>query len=114
MKTFVEHVEHIKGKPHHVRKRFAHGAAAVITGLIALVWLGSSLAFGRFALPSTSFADSTNSNSVIATGDVSTPDTGFAGVASAFSDPQLAKIQIVTVATSSTVAKQTEQTVIPF
>lgn len=114
MKTLFEHIEHVKTKPHHIRKRVAFFAAGSLTAVIALVWLTGSIALGRFALPSNSFADAGGEPSIIATGNESTQGNSFAGVAAAFEDPAPAKIQIVNVSTSTTVGKPLEETVIPF
>jgi len=113
MRTLSDHIEHVKTKPHHVRQRIAYATAGGTTALIALFWLFGSITLGRFALPSNSFADSAGS-SIIATGDETAGESSFAGVASAFPDAAPARIQIVNVATSTTVGRQGEQTTIPF
>jgi len=118
MKTVFEHIEHIKGKPHHIRKRVAFSAAASGAGLIALVWLVGSLSFGVFALKDNSFADSTGQSPVITTDGTSGNNTlaGVAAVTAAVGQGAVtpAHIEIVNVATSTSVQKKAEQTTIPF
>ena len=114
MKTIFDHIEQVKGKPHHVRKRVAFATATALTGLIAVVWLVGSVSSGIFALKATSFADSTVQGNSLTTG--SNSDTqGIAGTAAAFSGANAsARIEIVDVASSNPVKRQTEQTTIPF
>ena len=116
MKTIFDHIEHIKGKPHHVRKRLAFGAAAVGAGLIALVWLVGSVSSGVFALKDTSFADSVGAGVAITT-QSGNNSQGLAGAAAA---PVLneanvpAHIEIVDTTPPKAQTKKAEQTVIPF
>src|SRR3989338_848771 len=58
MKTLFDHLEYVKGKPHHVRKRIAFGVATAGTALVGMVWLVSSLSAGAFAVTGSSFAAS--------------------------------------------------------
>ncbi len=114
MKTIFDHIEHVKGKPHHVRKRVAFGAAASGTALIALVWFVQSISSSTFALKDTSFADSAREES----GAVIAEDRGnknIAGAAAALQDASApAHIEIVDVASSTRKAKPVERTIIPF
>lgn len=113
MKTVFEHIEHVKGKPHHIRKRVAFAVAGVATGLIALVWLVGSLGTGAFALGTTSFADSATSAPVQTTTDADT--SGLAGVAGAVSRENTpAHIEIVDTTPSVSKQKPVEQTTLPF
>lgn len=114
MKSLTEHIEHVKTKPHHVRKRVAFGVAGGVTGLIGLVWLAGSLSFGLFAIKDHNFAESTGAVPVITTSNA--PDTSkLAGAASAFTTgSQTAHIEIVDTTPSVTPNKKAEQTVIPF
>ena len=50
MKNVIEHIEYLKGKPHHVRRKVAVTTAAIGSALVALVWLGVSTATGVFAI----------------------------------------------------------------
>ena len=116
MKTVAQHIEHIKNKPHHVRKRVAFGAAFAGTAVIALVWLVSSVGTGAFALKDTSFAQSTGQENSLATEGDSTVGV-IAGAAAA---PALesvdapARIEIIDTASSTRQTKKAEQTTIPF
>ena len=119
MKTVSEHTQHIKGKPHHVRKRVAFGAATGATAFIALVWLVGNLSLGSFAIPQTSFADAArqgDSQVVVAhTSDSVGATRGVAGVAAALENVSApAHIEIVDTASSTPAAKRAEQTTIPF
>ncbi len=114
MKTVFEHIEHVRGKPHHIRKQIAFSVAGAVTGLIALVWLAGSVGAGVFALKDTSFAQSTGGEEVRAvSGD---PAGQLAGVTSAvlpsLSEPS--RIQIIDATSSAMLEKETEQTTIPF
>lgn len=114
MKTIFEHIEHVKGKPHHVRKRVAFAAAASLTAFIALVWFVGNLSLGVFAIPSNSFADSVARQNAL-TSDTGTDSPNLAGVAGVIpktSGP--ARIEIIDAASSTTGQKKAEQTVIPF
>ncbi len=115
MKTVFAHIEHIKGKPHHVRRQIAFTAAAGGAGLIGLVWLVGSLSFGSFAIQGSSFADSAGQSPVITTDGVS-GNQNLAGASAASQDKDApAHIEIVdTTATAKSSGKQTERTTIPF
>ena len=118
MKTVFDHIERVKGQPHHVRKRVAFGTAFAGTAVIALVWLVSSVGTGVFALKDTSFAQSTGGDvPAVSSNNGSHPaDSGIAGAAAA---PALengsvpARIQIID-ATSTMSVKKAEPTTIPF
>lgn len=113
MKTVFEHIEHIKGKPHHIRKKIAFATAAGVTSVIALVWLTSSLGTGAFAIKGSSFADSAG-QSAPETADNNVGRSGLAGAASALLGADApAHIEVIDAA-SSTSQKKVEQTVIPF
>jgi hypothetical protein len=116
MKTVFEHVEYVKGKPHHIRKRVAFTAAACGAGLIALVWLVGSLSMGAFAIKGSNFADSTKQDGVITTSsDTSASQLAGAGAASVFNKPADVPAHIEIVNTTPTAPqKQAEQTTIPF
>ncbi len=112
MKTIFQHIEHVRGKPHHIRKRVAFATAAGVTAVIAFVWLAGSLTTGAFAIQGSTFADSTGQGATVtAAGNTS----GLAGAAAALPSADAnapAHIEIVDVA-SATPAKP-EQTTIPF
>jgi len=116
MKTIFEHVEHIKGKPHHIRKRVAFGAAAFGSVFIGLVWLTTSIGTGAFAIRDSSFADSVGQSGAVTAGsDTSGSQLAGAGAAAIFSNDASAPAHIEIVdATSSAPKKQAEQTTIPF
>ena len=112
MKTVFEHIEHVRGKPHHVRERVAFGAAGGVTALIALVWLAASHGSGAFALAGSSFGEQAP---VVTTSAANTVDN-LAGAAAALQSSGAdvpAHIEIVDAA-SSTSKKKFEQTTLPF
>ena len=114
MKTVFEHIEHIKGKPHHVRKRIAFGTAAAGAGLVAVVWLAINVTGGAFAIPDNSFADAAGQGSVVATTSERAA-TNLAGVAAAVENQDApAHIEIVDTTPASTSQKKAERTIIPF
>jgi hypothetical protein len=109
MKTIFDHIERVKGKPHHVRKQVAFASAGVLTALIAVVWVAGSLGTGAFALKDTSFGGS-------AAGATLTAETGnaqgLAGAAAANNTAAPARIEIVD--TASSTGPVAEPTTIPF
>jgi len=113
MKTIFDHIEHVKGKPHHVRKRIAFSIAAGGAGLVALVWLATSLGTGAFAIRGASFADAVGGGNAITT-DAPKGSQNLAGAAAALEDSSApAHIEIIE-APSSASKKQAERTTIPF
>lgn len=114
MKKIFEHIEKIKGQPHHIRKQIAFGTAGVCTAAIALIWLVGTVSSGTFALKPTSFADAVEGTGTLKVPDGSVSD-GLAGAASAIEDKNApANIKIIDTASSTRPTKKTEQTVIPF
>ena len=115
MKTVFEHIEHIKGKPHHIRKNIAFATAMGGTALIAFVWLVGNVSAGTFALKPTSFADIVNQKGTV---EIVGPENGpenLAGAAAALdSKDTTPRIQIVDTASSTRPVKKAEQTTIPF
>ncbi len=114
MKNIFDHIERVKGKPHHIRKRIAFTAAATGTAVVALVWLVGSFSLGAFAIKENSFADSTGQESVVATeGDNGSPN--LAGAAAALPSANApARIEIIDAVSSTSGQKKTERTIIPF
>ncbi|MFZ1074897.1 MAG: hypothetical protein WAN50_00795 [Minisyncoccia bacterium] len=115
MKTISQHIETIREQPHHVRKGVAFGTATVVTALIALVWAGTNLALGGFAIKSSNFAESTGQEgSAVVTTSSETDSSNLAGAAAVVPSASApAQIQIVDTSSSSTKTQQ-EQTTIPF
>lgn len=120
MKTLFDHLEHVKGKPHHVRKRIAFGMASGGTALIALVWFASAFSTGEFTLHGSSFAQSTTQGAIVVAG-AENQNQNLAGAAAALppgggqsAADAPAHIEIVDAASSTPAAKQAEATVIPF
>ena len=115
MKTIYEHIEHVKGRPHHIRKRVAFTTALCGALLVGVLWFGVSLASGGYALHGSNFAEATGAESSMG-GSPVTSTSQLAGAAAALnqdSASQPAHIEIVD-ATSTTTPSAPEQTVIPF
>src|SRR6185369_10086181 len=116
MKTVLEHIEHVKGKPRHIRHRVAVGTATFMSAFIALIWLGVNLATGSFAIQGSTFAMSTGENDTVATTSVT--HAGLAGAASALPSSQEASapvhIEIVDTTPTPAPQKQSDQTILPF
>lgn len=114
MKNVFDHIEHIKGKPHHIRKSVAFGIAATITAIIAIAWLTINLASGNFAIQGSSFADSVGQNSVeVVSGNGG--NANVAGVAASVSDTSgPARIEIIDANSAVKKSVPIEQTTIPF
>ena len=117
MKTVFEHIEYVKGQPHHIRKRVAYTTAACGTGVIAIVWFASSLATGAFAIKGSNFADNAARDAVtpVVTSDTTSQLAG-AGAAAALLQTvdAPAHIEIVNTTPEPSKQKQAEQTTIPF
>lgn len=114
MKSFLNYLEDLKAKPHHVRKQVAFAAASAGTGLIAFVWFLGSLSSGAFALKGTT--NTAPAAAVVAASSDTGSADGLAGASAAIgSQSGPARIQIIDAATSSTLrSKQASQTTIPF
>ncbi|HEX2792407.1 MAG TPA: hypothetical protein VHO23_01685 [Candidatus Paceibacterota bacterium] len=56
-RTVTDHLEHLRAKPHHVRRQISFLAALVVTGLVTAGWLGAMATSGSFALDTTTLAD---------------------------------------------------------
>src|SRR4051812_34696772 len=80
MKSLFEHIDTVKEKPHHVRRKVAFSAALGGTAVIALAWFIFTLSAGTFALQGSTFADSTQP-AVVASGN--SANKNLAGAASA-------------------------------
>lgn len=114
MKTVFEHIEYVQGKPHHIRKHIAFGSAAGIAALIGFVWLAHSVGTGAFAIKGSTFAQSTEQESLVISGGEN-GNQNLAGVAAALQDESApAHIEIVDVTPSTQKVKQVEQTTLPF
>ncbi|MBU6214938.1 hypothetical protein KGM48_03850 [Patescibacteria group bacterium] len=117
MRTIFDHIEHIHGKPHHIRKRITFTAAGAGTILVALVWLIGNISTNRFAIAGSSFADSVGQENVITTGANAAGSSLLAGAAAAVPDAVTTTaphIEIIDAGSSVSSQKKVEQTVIPF
>jgi hypothetical protein len=113
MKTIFDHIETVKGKPHHIRKRVAFASAFVGTTFVALIWLIGSLSLGNFAIAGSSFADSVGQGTLVTSGADST-NANLAGVGAASVSNTAAHIEIIDTTSSLSSQKKTEQTILPF
>jgi hypothetical protein len=112
MKKIQDLVEHMRSKPHHIRKRYAMGISGGITGVIALFWLVTSTTSGTFAINTPKAGTAT-----IAT---ETPSSAAAAAAEAtFSAPEASAPSLDIVksdapAEATTSPKDQDPSVIPF
>jgi hypothetical protein len=115
MRTLFDHIEHVKGQPHHVRKRVALGSAGGIAAVVGILWFGGSLAGGAYAIHGSNFAISTGAESAPSTASVS-GTSQLAGAAAALDSKDTGPARIVIVDSSSSAATSTpaDQTTIPF
>lgn len=116
MKSVFEHIEYVKGKPHHVRRRVALSAAALGSAFIAVIWFVVNSVTGGFAIQGSSFAMNTENQAVATTS--AADDSQLAGAAAALPDTGAAAsapahIEIVDTTPPPT-QKKTDQTVLPF
>jgi hypothetical protein len=115
MKTIFEHIEYVKGKPHHIRKQITLAIAGGVTALIALVWFFGTLSSGAFAIQGSNFADSTGAEPAVVAGTNNPSDSGIAGAAAAIPDKNApAHIEIINSSPATSSEKKVEPTVIPF
>jgi hypothetical protein len=114
MQRIIHHVNRVKAQPHHIRKKVAFSVAGSLTGLVALVWLSTSLATNSFAIQGSQFADAVGDQPV----EKVRPDgSQLAGAAAALSgEDSTPRIQIVNVTSPTAAATTTSdtRTVIPF
>jgi hypothetical protein len=115
MKNIFDHIEYVKGKPHHIRKRVALATATAASAFIGLIWLGTNLATGSFAIQGSNFAASTGQEATVTTVDQSGDIQGLAGAGAA---PVLqsadAPAHIEIVDTTPAPAKAPDATILPF
>lgn len=110
MNAFFDYLERLKGQPHPVRRRIATISAAGAAAFVGLLWFGTSLAMGGYALKSGSFAQS----SLEATEAPATRTSQLAGATAADAAASApAHIEVVDIASSSPHTRA-EPTVIPF
>lgn len=117
MKKILDHIEYVKGKPHHVRHRIAVGTATLGSAIIAFVWLAGSFMTGSFAIEGSSFAASTGQNETVTVANAENSTEGLAGAAAAFQGPSAsapARIEIVDSTPAPSPKKQSDQTILPF
>ena len=119
MRTIADHLDNIRDKPHHVRRRVAFGAAGAITGVIALLWLGLSLSTGTFALKDSNFAELTGAEPTDTTSADTEDTSALAGAAAAGrEDDTTPHIEVVPpgngVEKTSSGGSSNTQTIIPF
>ena len=115
MQKFFDYIEHLKGKPHHVRKQITFSVATGGAALIGLLWFGVSLSSGAYAIKGSNFAQATGAESATVTTTDNTSQLAGAAAAVGTNTAQAAHIEIIDAATTSTAAShQSEQTVIPF
>lgn len=114
MKNIFDHIEQIKRKPHHIRKRTAFTIATAGTAFVALAWIAGSVSMGTFAIKESTFAASTGEQEQITTGSGNI-NQNIAGAAAALQDENIpAHIEIIDTSSSTTLQKRAEQTIIPF
>lgn len=117
MKNVFEHIEYVKGQPHHIRQRVALAATSVAGALIAVIWFAANSLTGGFAIQGSSFAMSTEGTGVATTS--AHDSSALAGAAAALPDTSVsasapAHIEIVDTTPAPAAAKKTDQTILPF
>jgi len=111
MKKLTDHIEYVKGQPHHVRRSVAFGTAGGFAAFVGLIWISGSLATGAFHIQGATFADANTPTAVEA---VAPSDSGVAGVAAALAAPKAAHIEIIDTSSTTAPSEKPEPTVIPF
>lgn len=113
--TFSDRINDIKARPHHEKKRVVYGIATLCTALVAVIWLGTSLATNSFAVTLPTPA----ANGIEAAPQGANRGAQYAGAAAALAPSsagrQASGIEIISTATSSTLSRgKSGQTIIPF
>ena len=108
-----DHIETLKGKPHHVRKRVAFGIAGGSAALIGILWFGISLSSGAYAIHASDFADATAASASVTSAPQNPQLAGAAAALDSNQQSAPAHIQIID-DTPSAHASTTEATIIPF
>ena len=116
MKTFSQHLDSVKTKPHRVRKVIAYWTAGGVAAFIGLLWLGFSLASGAYTLKNNNFAEATGLSPANAGVATTSQSDQLAGAAAAVGPgSSAAHIEIVNApSASASSSASAEQTVIPF
>ncbi len=119
MQSVFHHINRAKKQSHPVRKQIAYVGAGIGTGIIALIWLATSLATDAFLIHDSSLTRGLNEDTGVTAVDANQLaglPAGQAGVAAALSSDSSApaSIKIIDAPTSSASAKQPERTVLPF
>jgi len=117
MRTVSEHLDRVRERPHHVRRRIAFGTAGLLAGAIGLLWLGTSLATGAFAIQGAGFADATSGGIEVAPKGAPA-NQGLAGAAGAPSAGDTSATQVEVVPSSDAPIRSpssgASSTIIPF
>lgn len=116
MKNFFDHLEHARSRPHHERKRIAFLIASGISGLIAVVWLGTSLSVGAFAIHGTNFAEAVKlGNTVVQYAGGNGSTRALAGASAAQSGAAVpAHLEVIDDTPKAATTTPVEPTIIPF
>ena len=112
MQSVVNHIEQLKGKPYHHRKRITYLYAGIGAGAIGLVWLIASLATGAFLIHDSLLTrDSSGEGTAVIEAN-----QRIAGAAAALTTDAGAPAELKIIDTKPTSArtKQPEHTVMPF
>ncbi len=116
----ADHIENLRAKPEHVRRRIALGASGGITGIVVVVWAVALATSGSFALTSGTLASGEPApnikNAFSETGSSFSNLLGAAGAAlgATSTPPSLNIVETNTSSTLDTGAADTNATVIPF
>ena len=117
MRTLFQHIDRVRERPHHVRRRIAFGTAGVAAGAVALVWLGTSLATGAFQIQGSDFAQATGAEPADTTSGNGSDTSGVAAAAAASLDTNApAHLEVVPAAPKASVRSATAPgpAVLPF
>ncbi len=114
-------IQKIRSKPPHIRERIAYTTAAGISGLLAIVWIITSVQTGILGPKEspTAFFEAGQHSAIAAVVNPKSESGGLLGEAAAMitnkKSSAPAYLKIITISHTSTVpATTTQQTVIPF
>lgn len=114
MQALFRHIDRVKEKPHHVRRKVALATASGITAFIAVAWFAYSLSVGGFAIQGATFADSVGASGSTVTAGGSEGLAGAAAAPSWGTPKEEPRIEIIDPKTSQTKRSAPEPTIIPF
>jgi hypothetical protein len=113
-----DHIERLRAKPEHIRKRIAIGTSVGVTAVVALVWLTTLVTSGTLALnlvsPGGNIAEGGSGNVQGAVAETQTNFSQLLGAVGAISSSSTDPNLIIVDQAPTTTPANSNPTVIPF